>query len=307
MGFTWIRNGFIVAFAALALPAAAAESFRVVEYNIENYLEVSNSARPGKSADAKAAVRDTIHALKPDVIALEEVGGTNALFELQGSLKSDGLDLPNWELVYGSDTNIQVAILSRFPITARRPQTNDFYLLAGRRWRVSRGFAEVDIKVSDRFSFTMIATHLKAKVPIPEADEADMRLEEAKILRSKIDGLLTADPNLNLIVLGDFNDSPDSEPMRTIISRGSRELTDTRPAERIGGIQPSQDSPAQDGITWTEHFSKEDSYGRIDYILLDRRMARAWDRTETFIPVFTNWEVASDHRPLVATFTVDSR
>ena len=284
------------------MQARAAETFRVVEYNVENYLEVSNGARPAKSEEAKTAVRETIRGLKPDVLALEEIGGTNALSELQGSLKSEGLDLPYGELVNGSDTNIQVAILSRLPITARRPQTNDFFLLAGRRWRVSRGFAEVDIRVNDRFSFTLMAVHLKSKLTIPEADEADMRLEEAKLLRAKIDARLEANPRLNLVVLGDFNDLQDSDTMRTIIGRGSRELTDTRPAERNG------DAATGTGpVTWTEHYTKEDIYSRIDYILLSRAMAREWDRADTFIPVLPNWETASDHRPLVATFIVDGR
>jgi endonuclease/exonuclease/phosphatase family metal-dependent hydrolase len=280
----------------------AAETVRIAEYNVENYLEVSNGARPAKSPEARTAVRETIRALKPDIIALEEIGGTNALLELQGSLKAEGLDLPYWELVNGSDTNVQVALLSRLPITARRPQTNDFFLLAGRRWRVSRGFAEVDIRVNDRFSFTVMAVHLKSKVPMPEADEADLRLEEAKLLRSKIDARLAANPRLRLVVLGDFNDLQDSEPLRTIIGRGSRELLDARPAER-NGDRAADASP----VFWTEHFVKEDVYSRIDYILLSRSLAAEWDRAETFIPVFPNWEAASDHRPLVATFKVDGR
>ena len=50
-------------------------------------------------------------------------------------------------IVFGYDTNIQVAVLSRFPFTARRPHTNENYLLRGRRFRVSRGFVEAEIDV----------------------------------------------------------------------------------------------------------------------------------------------------------------
>ena len=32
-------------------------------YNVENYLEISNGARPAKSAEAKAKVRETIRGL----------------------------------------------------------------------------------------------------------------------------------------------------------------------------------------------------------------------------------------------------
>jgi endonuclease/exonuclease/phosphatase family metal-dependent hydrolase len=288
--------------------AQAADTFRVATYNVENYLEFSNGARPGKSELAKAKVRDGIIALNPDVIALEEIGGTNALLELQDSLKSHGLDLPFWDLVSAADTNIDVAVLSRLPIVARRPQTNDFFLLNGRRWQVTRGFVEVDIRANDHFSFTLIAAHLKSKVPIPQADESDLRLEEAKVLRRKIDGLLDANPNLNLVVLGDFNDTRDSDAIKTIVGYGGEALVDTRPAERDGPHASGYGGRTlEPTITWTDYFAKEDVYSRIDYIFLSRGMAREWDPSGTYILTRPDWGEASDHRPLVATFVVGSK
>ena len=65
--------------------------------------------------------------MKPDVIALQEIGGTNALFELQASLKAAGSGPAVWELVSGADTDINVAVLSRLPIVARHPLTNGFF------------------------------------------------------------------------------------------------------------------------------------------------------------------------------------
>jgi endonuclease/exonuclease/phosphatase family metal-dependent hydrolase len=185
-----------------------AETFRVATYNVENYLDQPTESRKfTKSTEAKAKVRESIRALKPDVISFEEMGSTNALLELRDSLKADGLDFPYWEHMTGFDTNIHVAVLSRFPFTARRPHTNDNFLLNGRRFRVSRGFVEVDVKVNANYSFTVIGAHLKSKRPIPDASETDLRLEEAKILRGIIDADLAANPNANLIVLGDFNDT----------------------------------------------------------------------------------------------------
>jgi endonuclease/exonuclease/phosphatase family metal-dependent hydrolase len=231
------------------------------------------------------------------------MGSTNALLELRESLKAEGLDLPYWEHVTGFDTNIYVAVLSKFPFTACRSHTNESFLLSGRRFRVSRGFAEVDIQVNPSYSFTLLAAHLKSKRPIPQADEGELRLEEAKLLREKIDARFAANPNINLVVLGDFNDTKDAASTRAVIGRGKDKLVDTRPAERNGDNAPSANPGWEPrNITWTHYYGKEDSYSRIDYILISPGLAHEWITNDTYLLTLPNWGVGSDHRPLVATF-----
>ena len=296
-------SALVFLFICLAWQIRAAETFRVATYNVENYLDHPSGTRPAKSEAAKAKVRESILALKPDVLALQEIGSTNVLLELQSSLKSAGLDLPHWEYVEGFDTNIHVAVLSRLPFTARHPHTNDAFLLGGRAFRVKRGFAEVEIRVSPEFAFTLITAHLKSKVPTPEADEMDLRLSEAKILREKIDACLAANPNVNLIVLGDLNDVHDSPAIKAVLGRGKKALVDTRPVERNGDNLPHSDRRlASRSVTWTHFFAKEDVYSRIDYILASKSMAKHLDPAETCVLSLPDWGLASDHRPLVATF-----
>jgi endonuclease/exonuclease/phosphatase family metal-dependent hydrolase len=112
------------------------------------------------------------------------------------------------------------------------------FLLAGRRFRVSRGFAEVDIQVNDRYQFTLLTAHLKSKREMVSADEAEVRLAEAKILREKVNDRLSADPGANLIVLGDFNDTKNAASTRALIGRGGTNLW--IPARRAQRRQPSQ-------------------------------------------------------------------
>ena len=82
-------------FAALLLWAAsslsAAETFRVATYNVQNYLDAASGTRPAKSEAAKAKVRESIRATKADVIALQEMGNTNALLELRENLKREAV------------------------------------------------------------------------------------------------------------------------------------------------------------------------------------------------------------------------
>lgn len=306
----FLRRLALALLLALSWPSAlAAQTFRVATYNVENYLEQPTKSRPhAKSPEARAKVRESIRALNPDVIALEEIGGTNALLELRDSLSGEGLNFPFWEIVGGFDTNIHVAVLSRLPITARRPHTNDDYLLEGRRFQVSRGFAEVDIRVNAGFSFTLIAAHLKSRRPVPNADEADERFEEAKILRHLVDARLSANPDLNLVVLGDFNDTPDSPAIREIMGHGRDRLVDTRPAERNGDNAPPEEGRRDPrNVVWTEYYGFADTYSRIDYILLSPAMARAWLGGDTYVLNLPNWGVGSDHRPLVAGFSAGGR
>jgi endonuclease/exonuclease/phosphatase family metal-dependent hydrolase len=306
-----LRLAAILAVACSALFVAVPaypETFRVATYNLEGYLDAPVKGRVMKTPEARAKVRECICALHPEVLALQEMGGVSALEELRASLKADGLDYPYAEHVSGFDTNIHVAILSRFPFTARRPHTNDNFLLSGRRFRVSRGFGEVDIRVNSQYCFTLITAHLKSKRVAAQADETELRLEEAKLLREKIDACLTANPEANLIVLGDFNDSRDAPSTRVILGKGRQQLVDTRPAERNGDDAPGGKSPRElRNVTWTHFYAAEDTYSRIDFILLSRGMAREWLPAETYVLTLPNWGLASDHRPIVATFEASDK
>jgi endonuclease/exonuclease/phosphatase family metal-dependent hydrolase len=193
-------------------------------------------------------------------------------------------------------------VFSKFPIVERHPHTNESFLLNGRRFRVSRGFAEVTIQVNPTYRFTLIAAHLKSRVASPRADEAELREQEALLLREKIEARLIADPNLNLVVLGDLNDTKDSKSTRTILGRGKYGLVDTRPAERNGDPPVEQSRQASRTVTWTHYYPKEDVYTRIDYILISHGMAKEWMSNLTYVLAVPEWGLASDHRPIIAGF-----
>jgi endonuclease/exonuclease/phosphatase family metal-dependent hydrolase len=246
--------------------------------------------------------------LHAHVLALEEIGSLNAFGELRESLKAEGMDYPHWEYVQAADTNIHVVVLSKFPITARRSHTNESFLLFGKRFQVSRGFSEVDIQVNPNYSFTLLGVHLKSKLAVAEGDQADIREQEAMLLHDKIKAILASRPAANLVVLGDFNDTKDSKPMRVLLGRQKNGLTDTRPAERNGDDQPNSNPRyAPPRVTWTYYYAIEDSYSRIDYILLSKGMAKEWNPADTYVLALSNWGLASDHRPIVATFAAEDK
>jgi endonuclease/exonuclease/phosphatase family metal-dependent hydrolase len=284
--------------------SAAPDSFRVATFNLENYHLRPFGNRPVKSPEGRRQVVAEILAVQPDVLAVQEIGEREALEELQTRLHEAGLVLPHLEHVGGWDTNIFVGVLSRFPMTARRPHPRESYLLNGRRLFTSRGIVELDLEVSPRYRFTLLTTHLKSKRQSVSADESEMREAEARVLRARVDSLLTQSPQVNLVVCGDFNDTRDSPTLRTLVGRGKSALVDARPAERNG------DNASTDGsrtVTWTHFYGKEDTYSRIDYVLLSRGMAREWRKEESYVFAGANWGLASDHRPVVCEFSAVDR
>ena len=304
MNYTMFAIGFLFSFFGVSsFISFAAGTVRVATYNVENYLDQPTESRSHvKSPEAKAKIRESIEAIKPDVLALEEIGTTNALLELRASLKAEGQDFPFWNYVEGVDTNVHVAVFSKFPMVAH-PHTNETFLLDGRSFRVSRGFAEVEVQVATNFTVTLIAAHLKSRRPVPNADEAEERYGEAKILRGIVDEHFKANPNTKLIILGDFNDVQNSASTKEIIGRGKFKLIDTRPAERNGDNAPNPNPRFEPrNVTWTHYYGVEDTYSRVDYILLSPAMARDWLANQTYVLTLPNWGVASDHRPIAATF-----
>lgn len=300
----------VLLLAGLTCAAAtfAADQIRVASYNLENYLLSPVGTRPAKSDDARAKIAEQLKALNPDVLAVMEMGDAASFEAFRQSLKSVGLDLPHTEYVRGWDTNIHVAVLSKFPFTARRSHTNETYLLGGRRLSMSRGIADVEVTTSGGYKFSVLAVHLKSRRTVAEADEAEMRLEEAKILRRIVDERLAANPRENLLVLGDFNDTYDSPSVKAIVGRGATQLVDTRPAERNGDNLPNSNPRwFPRNIAWTHFYGKEDTYSRIDYILLSPGMNRELVRDGTYVLASPNWGLASDHRPVLATFIAEDK
>ncbi len=53
--------------------------------------------------------------------------------------------------------------------------------------------------------------------------------------------------------------------------------------------------------------AKDDTYSRIDFLLLSAGMAREWKTNETYVLSRPDWGEASDHRPLTAAFEAEEQ
>jgi hypothetical protein len=70
----------------------------------------------------------------------------------------------------------------------------------------------------------LIICHLKSKVQDTSTIQYTLprRLEQARFVAGLADEVLSADPLANLVVLGDLNDHPDSQPLAEFLGRGFR-------------------------------------------------------------------------------------
>ena len=285
----WITALFLVL--ATPLLAESTNQFIIADYNVENWNSIERQGKPDqpKPQAERDAVVNVILKIRPDVLAMEEMGKTNDLAELAEALRAKGLDYRYQELVEGADLDRHVSLLSRFPIVARQPQTNDTYLVEGKPTRVQRGFLDVLIKVNSDYSFRAIVAHLKSKRRVDYGDQAAMRLDEARLLRAHVDEILTASPSQNVIAMGDFNDTPDSEAIHAILCDPNTKFFPLRPVDGNG----------KDG---THFWRARNEFSRIDYLITSPGMSNEYVRDSARIADVDGWKDASDHRLIYTRF-----
>jgi len=291
----------------LSLWAIAADTFTVATFNVENYFLTPFATRKSKTTVSRAKVAEAIVSIKPDVLALQEMGRKVALADLRNRLSRKNLIYPHVVWLPGPDSAIHLAVLSQFPIVGHYSKTNVTYLLDRKRFQVSRGFVEIEIQVNPDYKFTLFNAHLKSMRQVTLADHAEMRLEEARALRRLVEKRLKANPVENILLVGDLNEFPSKDPVRVLIGKRSPRLVDLRPFEKNEDQErsPVYANDLSRRVTWTHFYRKEDRFSRLDYILASQGMMNELD--SSFVHVMPDWGVASDHRPVVARFATKER
>jgi endonuclease/exonuclease/phosphatase family metal-dependent hydrolase len=294
------RTALILVLVLLSESAFGQQAVRFVHYNVENYLEMNRrqGVRAGfapKPEGEKNALIRIIKEIHPDILAVAEMGPPDQFEEFQKRLNEAGLKFPFSEYVQAVDPDRHLALLSRFDIVERHSEKALFFDLNGQREAVERGFLDVTIEVSPLYRLRLIGAHLKSKLAAP-AGEALLRRNEARLLRKHIDGVLSKDPNVNLLVYGDLNDTKDQPAIQEIL--GPRQSP-----SRLSDISLAD---AQ-GDRWTYYRSLTDTYDRIDYILTDQALLPQIDQSQSCVYRSSDWYSASDHRPVVAVIRVKTQ
>ena len=285
------------------LSAGAQSSFTVGTYNLERFNPEKNEAFEEKYQK----IIESIAAMNADVVGLVEVGKIDSVKLLLDGLEKAKTPYRYYEWMASNDGNLHLAVFSRYPLKETRYHKSDTYSLGGKRYNLKRGILETSVQITKDYSFTVLLTHLKSQVATRYAPQEEIRLEEAKLVRKKLDEILKKNMEADFILMGDLNDNFYSRPVRTLIGnqKGQSRLMDTRPIEPIGDTLPSGRTRGKyRSVAWTHFYSSEDSYSRLDYILCSPGMRDQFLPEQTAVIVVPNWGHGSDHRPIKAGFRV---
>jgi endonuclease/exonuclease/phosphatase family metal-dependent hydrolase len=287
-----------VSVAGQASAPAAAEAtvprLRVVAYNLYNYLDRSQAQI--RSPESRETLLRALAALKADVAVLAETGGEAAVAEIRDELAARGQSYAFSTVVPGYDQERRIGVLARTAPAQTTYVTDATYRLRDRDVPVQRGFGHFVFAGPGGYRLHLVAAHLKSKAFDP-LGQTDMRRYEARLLRYLVDDILKEEPEANVLLVGDLNDTPESSPISTLCNRRSnppKQLYDLRPVDRFG-------------LCWTHCWEEADTYSRIDYAMVSHHLLPEVDLASTEIPSFPEWALASDHRPLVITLVLQDR
>jgi endonuclease/exonuclease/phosphatase family metal-dependent hydrolase len=200
--------------------AAAGQDYLFCFWNAENFFDDQDDnerREPDRDFDKwfatdRAAFRQKLQNLTtvlaemndgqgPDILAVAEVESEHAADLLADSLSKAVKGAPRYRNVLFRDPHggrhIATAIITRLPVLGDRTQ------LHGRRQRILEGHIEVN-----GADLVVLATHWTSRV---SDTEGEGREHYADQIYGRFLAMYKANPRVDMLICGDFNDNPDSE------------------------------------------------------------------------------------------------
>jgi len=159
-----------------------------------------------------------LKAVNADVQCLVEVESRDVLGNFNGDLLSTK-KFPYNILVDGNDPRgIDVGLLSKYPIKNIRTHIFDKEKPTSRSFLFSRDCLEVELEVPGKQSLHVLCNHFKSKGFSGSQKDADKR---RGLQADKVKEILQTSYDLTkewVVVVGDFNDTPDSKPLKQLLN-----------------------------------------------------------------------------------------
>lgn len=301
---------FLIVLVSLVLSCFSAyANVRIMSYNVKDFW-LRFDGEPGSITNEGAALNErdlerleviagVINERKPDVIGILECASLAELLFLNERFLEG--DYRCWSFrAYDSRTfGIPLGLMVK-----KGMEVKSVNLVEPRSFS-SRGVVVADIS-KDVYEFTLILVHLKSKIENKLGESAGKRDKQGNRLREVVKEKLEINPNANIIICGDFNDSPgrdDQEKaanVEDLIGKMVKPITlgDGTQIEIYSSTLEHRDVDIN-GQLWTE---KTEKYGAIqfDYFFLTQGANDEFLRIDhVYAEEFHNILKASDHIPIV--------
>ncbi|MEP6685191.1 MAG: endonuclease/exonuclease/phosphatase family protein [Verrucomicrobiota bacterium] len=211
------RASFLFAAVALffscALALEAQTNVRVLTYNIHRDIGASDS-----NISSQPALAKVVNYLKPDIWAINELGGNNASFNpttarsrlvtfIHDQLSIFGANPQenvNYFIYIGTidDGYITEAIVSRYSFASTHTYSD-----AGNGFGSLRGLVSASVNIPGTIKLDVFAAHLKA---LNTTTDAEKRQTEADVDRNNVINWMSAHAADSIIVTGDWNETEDA-------------------------------------------------------------------------------------------------
>ncbi len=262
---------------------------RIATFNIRNlfddvdnpyFADETTNAKPRDELEKLAA---TINEIDADVVALQEVENRGYLERYAAAFLPD----MGYEIVHYSGNDMRssgLAVMSRIPIgqvvSHRHRRFKD---PNGKTRRFSRDLLCVELLHPFAPSFEVWVTHCKSKRGGAEMTEPQRVAETGEISRI-LTKRIKESPKARILLMGDFNDTLDSNPIRNLLKNG--------PWKNLAKSLPA------DSIT----YNLDPYKAMIDFIFASPTAAAGFVSNSYRIVDQTLSQSGSDHNPVVAEF-----
>lgn len=224
---------------------------------------------------------------RPDVVALQEVSPVDGT--PQSEILEDRTEYATQHYTpagdwYGRKEGLAV-------LTVKTSTLEKVVELPRGDEEIDRIFQVVHVETYDDWPLFVTNTHLAY-----QPDATDLRVKQTETIREHLTYITEEHPRARIVLCGDLNDTPDSQPVRTLLQADNISLVDSWEVAGCG-----------EGVT----FSKNNSWAdpslnpgrRIDHILAS---GVSIEGCELLFTPNDEWGTVSDHYGVLAKMTVES-
>jgi endonuclease/exonuclease/phosphatase family metal-dependent hydrolase len=284
------------------------DTLKILSWNVEHFVDsydnpYTENNREDNSENMQGRVELLVEALRiedADIVVLQEFEHVQFLKDISNNYLSDmgytffaDNESPNWYMNVVVMSRVPLGIIYGYgavttPIEYIDEETGQEQYET--QSRINTRLWSVDVLVNDNYSFLLTGVHLKAgRGPRNEA----MRMGQIKFLKGQYERFLNENPDKNILIVGDFNATPDSEEIQYMLDgNSSAQFVDNLPQEVFS------------------HPAKVPKW-RIDHVLPNTNMQPELVKNSLKVKYYFDKEVQdnlADHLPLVAEFvTKDSK